>query len=251
MIVIEPLITEIEVSVDLSIVEIEVTVDPSIYAINDPALEQRFSDIEGQLTNLTITQPVDLDAAEVAIIGNFASPNAGGYVPGQYYDNSFRAAPSGRITGGVNRVEMSPFFVSKSVTIDQLGVSVATVVAGSLLRCFIYGSNSQGWPDQLLYEGNDNLSGAAVAYVSHELDFSFNTGIQYWLGVRYSANSKVRGVNPSSLGNLGLAAAANVAYNTKVLRTITFADALPQSWAFQASDLNTGIYPSIRFRAAS
>ena len=52
MIVIEPLITEIEVSVDLSIVEIDVTVDPSIYAINDPALEQRFSDIEDQLENL-------------------------------------------------------------------------------------------------------------------------------------------------------------------------------------------------------
>jgi hypothetical protein len=52
MITIEPLITEIEVSVDLSIVEIDVTVDPAIYAINDPALEQRFSDIEDQLENL-------------------------------------------------------------------------------------------------------------------------------------------------------------------------------------------------------
>ena len=52
MIVIEPLVTEIEVSVDLSIVEIDVDVDPSIYAINDPALEQRFLDIEDQLENL-------------------------------------------------------------------------------------------------------------------------------------------------------------------------------------------------------
>jgi hypothetical protein len=52
MIVIEPLITEIEVSVDLSIVEIDVTVDPSIYAINDPALEERVSEIEDQLENL-------------------------------------------------------------------------------------------------------------------------------------------------------------------------------------------------------
>jgi hypothetical protein len=52
MITIEPLVTEIEVSVDLSLVEIEVTVDPSIYAINDPALEQRFLDIEDQLENL-------------------------------------------------------------------------------------------------------------------------------------------------------------------------------------------------------
>jgi hypothetical protein len=188
--------------------------------------------------------------AEVAIISNFASPNVGGYVVGQYYDNSFHAAASGVIAGAANRAEMSPFFVSESVTIDQIGVSVSTAVAGSLLKCFIYGSNSQGWPDQLLYEGSDDLSGAAVAYVGHTLDFSFNTGIQYWLGVRYSANTSVRGVGLSSLGNLGLSTASGTTYDTKVLRNITFANALPQSWAFQDSDLNTGICPSIRFRAA-
>jgi hypothetical protein len=250
MITIEPLVTEIEVSVDLSIVEIEVTVDPSIYAINDPALDQRFSDIEDQLTNITITQPVDLDAVELGIIGNFASPNAGGYVVGRYYDNSFHAVNSVAIAGAANRAEMSPFFVSESLTIDQLGVSVSTAVAGSLLRCFIYGSNSQGWPDQLLYEGNNDLSGAAVAYVAHTLDFSFNTGIQYWLGVRYSDNTAVRGVNLNSCCNIGLSIAAGTTYVTKVSRTITFANALPQSWAFQDSDLATGVCPSIRFRKA-
>jgi hypothetical protein len=203
--------------------------------------------------NIPYRAPIsDIPApAEVAIIGNFASPNAGGYVVGQYYDNSFHAAASGVIAGAANRAEMSPFFVSESLTIDQLGVAVSTSVAGSLLRCFIYGSNSQGWPDQLLYEGNDDLSGADGGYVAHTLDFSFNTGIQYWLGVRYSANTAVRGVGISSLANLGLAAAANIAYNTKLQRPITFADALPQSWAFQASDLTTGICPSIRFRAVS
>ena len=202
--------------------------------------------------NIPYRAPIsDIPApAEVAIVSSFASPNAGGYIVGQYYDNSFHAAASGVIAGVANRAEMSPFFVSESVTIDRLGVAVSTAVAGSLLRCFIYGSDSQGWPDQLLYEGNDDLSGAAVAYVGHALNFSFNTGIQYWLGVRYSSNTTVRGVGLSSLGSLGLAAAANVAYNTKVLRTITFADALPQSWEFGPSGLTTGICPSIRFRVA-
>ena len=50
--VIESAVVEIDVSVEPSVVEIDVTVDPSIYAINDPALEQRFSDIEDQLENL-------------------------------------------------------------------------------------------------------------------------------------------------------------------------------------------------------
>jgi hypothetical protein len=188
--------------------------------------------------------------AEVGVFGNFASPNAGGYVVGRYYDNSFHANNSQTITGAANRVEMSPFFVSESLTIDQLGVSVSTAVAGSLLKCLVYDSNSHGWPDQLLYEGGNDLSGAAVAYVSHTLDFSFNTGIKYWLGVRYSDNTTVRGVGRTSLGTLGLSDAEGTTYDTKVLRNISFANALPQSWAFQPSDLNTGICPSIRFRAA-
>jgi hypothetical protein len=145
---------------------------------------------------------------------------------------------------------MSPFFVSNSLTIDRLGVAVSTAVAGSLLKCFIYGSDSQGWPDQLLYEGDGDLSGAAVGYVSHTLDFTFNTGIQYWLGVRYSGNTTVRGVPLSSSVNLGVEFTAGTSYFSKLLRTITFANALPQSWAFQSSDLDAGVCPSIRFRAA-
>ena len=188
--------------------------------------------------------------AEVAIIANFASPNAGGYIPGQFYDNAFHAVPPQNLAGAADRVEMSPFFVSENVTIDSLGIAVATADAGSLFRCFVYDSNSQGWPDQLLYEGNDDLSGASPGYVGHTLDFSFNTGIKYWLGVRYSSNTTIRGIPLSSSPNFGLSSGPSNAYRTKVLRTISFATALPQSWEFQASNLATGICPSIRFRAA-
>ena len=188
--------------------------------------------------------------AEVGIIANFASPNAGGYISGQFYDNAFHANASQNIAGAANRVEMSPFFVSENLTIDRLGVAVSTAVAGSLLRCFIYGSNSQGWPDQLLYEGDGDLSGATAAYVGHTLDFSFNTGIKYWLGARYSANTTVRGIGLGSLSTLGVTTQGGLSYNTKILRAITFANALPQSWAFEPSDLETGVCPSIRFRVA-
>jgi hypothetical protein len=197
------------------------------------------------------SEGIDALNDRVAIIGNFASPNAGGYVPGRFYDNAFHCVAAQNIAGAANRAEMSPFFISGSVTIDRLGVAVASAVAGSLLRCFIYGSDSQGWPDQLLYEGGDDLSGAASGYVGHELDFSFNTEIKYWLGVRYSANTTVRGIPLSSAANLGLEFTAGTSYFSKLQRPITFADALPQSWAFQASDLSSGICPSIRFRAAS
>ena len=186
----------------------------------------------------------------IGVISNFASPNAGGYVAGNYYDNSFHAASAGTIAGAANIAELVPFYTSTPLTIDQLGVAVSTAVAGSLLRCCIYVSDSAGWPNQLLYEGDSGLSGAAVTYVSRTLSFTFQSGTQYWLGVRWSSTTTIRAINASSAVNLGLPSASANTYNTKIRRTIPFATALPQSWGFQASELTAGNPVSVRFRAA-
>lgn len=186
----------------------------------------------------------------IDVISNFTSPNAGGYVVGNYYDNSFHAASATTIAGVADTVELVPFYTSQSLPIDQLGVAVATAVAGSLLRCVIYGSNSQGWPDQLLYSGGTDLSGAINTYVSHSLSFSFQSATQYWLGVHWSSTTTIRAINSSSAVTLGISASTSINYFSKIRRTIPFATGSPQAWGFQASDLSTGAPVSVRFRAA-
>lgn len=185
----------------------------------------------------------------IGVISNFASPNAGGYIVGRYYDNSFHAAAPSTIAGAASVVELVPFYTSQLLPIDQIGVSVATALS-SLMRCCIYSSNSQGWPDQLLYEGDSDLSGAAVAYVSHALSFVFQPGTQYWLGVRWNSTTALRSINVSSAVNLGLQNATATAFFTKIRRTIPFTTALPNSWGFEASEVTTGNPVSVRFRAA-
>lgn len=184
-------------------------------------------------------------------ISNFASPNAGGIIVGQYYDNAFRATASSTLAGAANRVDMAPYYTTARLRIDQIGVSVSTAVASSTVKVFIYGSNADGWPDELLYESAP-ISSATATYAFATLDFTFDSGRQYWLGVRHSATATLRSINTSSAVNLGLTGSANSNYATILRRTITYANALPANWNFVNGDRTSNVTPySIRMRAAA
>ncbi len=182
-------------------------------------------------------------------IADISSPNAGGVVVGRYYDQALQASNGATSAGAADRVEMSPFITSQRLRIDQIGVAVSTAVAGSLMKCFIYASGANGWPDQLVYEAPTDLSGDATVYVAHSLDFSFDNGRKYWIGVRWTANTTIRAIPIASMGNLGLQSAAAAAYNTQLRDTIAFATPMPAIWTFAEAQLATGNPPSIRMRA--
>jgi hypothetical protein len=209
----------------------------------DPAIVSEIVEARGNRSSLNL---------RLSTISNFASPNAGGVIVGQYYDNAFQGTQSSTLAGAANRVDMAPFYTSQRLRIDQLGVAVATAVAGSLVRCFIYESDSTGWPNELLYEGGTDLSGAATGYVSHTLDFTFDSGRQYWLGVRHSSTATLRSINTSSAVNLGVNGGAGTQYFTILRRTLAFATPLPANWNFVAGDRVANVTPySIRMRAAA
>lgn len=185
----------------------------------------------------------------IATISNFASPNVAGIVSGQYYDNSFHGSASGTLIGAANRIELAPYCTSVPITIDRIGCGVSTAVAASLFKIVIYSSNSIGWPDQLLYESG-NLSGATAAFVEATLSFTFQSGVQYWVGVRHSSTCTLRTVPVASAVNLGLTSNNATSYATVLRRTLTYATAAPSSWNFVNSDRVANITPpSIRFRS--
>ncbi|MDX5412761.1 MAG: hypothetical protein LPK02_06915 [Rhodobacterales bacterium] len=190
-------------------------------------------------------------ALRLGTISNFASPNAGGVIVGQYYDNAFHGTASSTLAGATNRVDMAPFYTSTPLRINQLGVAVSTGAASTSVKVFIYGSNAEGWPDDLLYE-TAALSSATATYVFETLDFTFDSGRQYWVGVRHSGTATVRAINVSSACNLGLTSNTASNYATILRRTITFADPLPANWNFLNSDRVANVTPpSIRMRAAA
>lgn len=181
-------------------------------------------------------------------ISNFASPNAGGYVSGYYYDQSFAGSAAGTRAGAVNRIYLSPFYTNVSLTLDLIGVSVSTAVASSNAQVLIYDADADGWPDNLVFQSG-NLDCSAVAYVSEATSFMFESGKTYWVGVHWSSTQTLRGVAVASLRNLGIGSSATVtSYTTALTRTATFGTP-PDPWTFVSTDLVANIVaPSVRFR---
>lgn len=183
-------------------------------------------------------------------ISNFASPNAGGVVTGQYYDNSFQGTASSTLAGAANQIDLAPYYTSVTLPIDQIGAAVSTAVASSQFKIVIYDADASGWPNNLLYE-TAALSSAATGYFSETLSFTFQSGRIYWLGIRKSSTATFRTINVSSAVNFGLTSSSASNYATILRRTVTFANAAPDPWVFTNTDRTANITPpSIRFRAA-
>ena len=221
--------------------------------------------IEGLTGAVTKTNALEAEIAEargarsrlglrINNISNFASPNSGGNVPGRFYDQSFHAGTAATLAGTANRIYLSPFFTSQALTVDQIGVSVGTGVAGSLARCVIYEASAEGWPLNRVWVGEGTLGCATTGFKFHAQTFTFEPGRQYWVGVHVSSTQTLHAIPTASLTNLGLGSAtANgaTAYITMVALTVPFADQPPATWTFAASQLVNANMPSIRMRCAA
>jgi len=217
--------------------------------------------ISGTLANARLSADVLLDAtlkggavstaSRLGVLSNFTSPNAGGYVINNFYDNAFAGTTATTAAMAANRAELAPFYTNARLTIDQIGIAVSTAVAASLAKIVIYSTSSGGWPDVLLFEGTD-LDCATTGYKFTDPAFTFESGVQYWIGVRSSSTQTIRTINTSSARNLGISGSNNTTYYTVLRRTITYADAAPDPWVFASGELTAGATPpSIRFRVSA
>lgn len=221
------------------------------------------STISGLQTELTTTNDTlaTLQAeiaearAQLSAVSAFAAPNAGGIVPGRYYDNATTSAPNVSYTSAVDRVEMTPFITPRQLRVDQIGFAVATAGSAAYGRAFAYEAGADGWPSDLLFEGATDLDLNSVNFRGHTLasPITFEANRVYWVGWRFGAATTyavLRGLGVSSAPNLGLAGSSNNTYCSVLRRTIPFATRMPATWGFVESDMGANIVPpSIRMRA--
>ena len=194
--------------------------------------------------------------SQLAAVATFASPNAGGIVPGRYYDNATGSTNSSLYTGTANRVDMVAFITSVPLTVDQIGFAIATPGSGAYGRAFIYSSGADGWPESLMYESNSDLDLNSGTFQGETLasPFTFEPNRIYWVGWRFGAASTyavMRGVAVSSVPNMGLLASSGNTYCSVLRRSIPFGTPMPATWVFDQSELAANIIaPSFRMRAA-
>ena len=193
--------------------------------------------------------------SQLAAVATFASPNAGGIVPGRYYDNATGSTNSNLYTGAANRVDMVTFITSVPLTVDQIGFAIATPGSGAYGRAFIYSSGADGWPESLMYESNSDLDLNTSSFSGETLasPLTFEANRIYWVGWRFGAATTyavMRGLATTSMPNLGLGSSAGNSYCSVIRRSIPFATPMPATWDFTETDLTVNtIGPSIRMRA--
>ena len=206
-------------------------------------------------TLVTLQAEIAEARAHLSAVSAFAAPNAGGIVPGRYYDNATTSVANSNYTSGIDRVDMTPFIASRPLSVDQIGFAVVTAGSAAYGRAFVYECGADGWPADLLFEGDDDLDLNSVNFRGHTLasPITFEANKVYWVGWRFGAATTyaaLRGLNVSSAPNLGLAASSNNTYCSVLRRSIPFATRMPATWGFVGSDLTANIVPpSIRMRA--
>jgi hypothetical protein len=184
----------------------------------------------------------------ITTISNFASPNVGSYIAGSYYDAAFTGGSSSLLTGVPDQIDLGPFYTSQSFTTDQIGVSVTTAEPLGLCRIAVYASDQNGWPETLVYYGNEDLVMSSTGYKFHTTPLSVDAGRQYWMGVHHSSVAKIRGISTSSAKNLGIVNANSSAQYTILRKSFLYGTA-PTVWSFDPAErLGNTPPPSVRFR---
>ena len=193
--------------------------------------------------------------AQLSAVSTFATPIAGGIVPGRYYDNASSGTPNNTYTGNRDRADMALFVTSRRLTVDQIGFTVATAGSGAYGRAFIYGCGDNGWPSNLLYESGDLDLNTSNSFSGETLasPFTFDVNRIYWVGWRFgdaTSYAVMRSVNSSNTPSLGLTSNSSVNYCTVLRRNVYFLSPMPATWVFNENELFTSNAPSFRMRAA-
>lgn len=181
-------------------------------------------------------------------------PNFDGYtqmVPaaGAFVANSANATALGTQAQVANRTIIAPFVPAYAMTIDQLGVSVSTLLAGANAKAVIFASDSLGRPTTLLRE-TGNISAAANATVFAAItSLALSAGGTYWVGIRASGTFTLRTLAAGALPALSYSNAATPAASQTLIRTETFADAAG-NWTYALGQHSTALMPLVLMRVA-
>lgn len=168
---------------------------------------------------------------------------------GLFQANAADAGALGTQAQVANRTVCAPFVPAYDITIDQLGVSVSTLLAGSNCKVVIYASDSNGRPSTVLRE-TANISAAAAATVFATItSLTLNAGTKYWIGVRSSGTQTLRTLNVSALPVLSYTNAATPVAQQTLILTETFANAAA-TWTYASSQHSNALMPLVLMRIA-
>lgn len=178
--------------------------------------------------------------------------NYGGVISGVYYDNSWLGAASATLSAGSGLLAVVPFMSPVGLTIDRMGIVVTTLANGGTADMHIYECLEDGWPGSKLLS-TSAVNTASTGIKEATVNFTFEAGKTYWLGIRASVAVSVRGVALTSAKQFGMITAdgSGSSYATALVQSSAMSGAAPASWgAVSLAQLSAVVPPSFRLRAA-
>lgn len=167
---------------------------------------------------------------------------------GQYIDTAMNGTAPTTIAGTANTIALSRFTPPATFTIDQLLVTVSTLIASALGRIVVYNSDANGRPNAPIFVSGD-LDFGSTGDKTAAASLTFTAGTVYWIGLWSSSTATVRGIPVGGLPNLGLLTSGATAYVTALRRTVTFVGGTaPNPWTFVVGDRQAVVAPSVRMR---
>lgn len=168
---------------------------------------------------------------------------------GVFLANSSDCGALGTQAQVANRTVCAAFVPAYDIVIDQLGVSVSTLLAGANCKVVIYASDANGRPTTVIIESG-NISAAATGTVFATIsNTTLTAGVKYWIGVRSSGTQTLRTLNVSALPVLSYTSAATPVAQQTLILTETFANAAA-TWSYASSQHSNALMPLVLMRAA-
>lgn len=172
---------------------------------------------------------------------------APGLIGGSYCSAQVNATALTTVAAAAGRIDFIPFIPVKSITVNELALEVTTLLAGSLAKIGIYGSDENGNPGALIVGTGDlncATTGAKTAVIANTI-LAANT--IYWLAVHSSATQTYRALAVAALLPLGHTATLNATHTLR-RAVVAFAGGLPAN--APATVLTASVAPWVRLKIA-
>ena len=186
--------------------------------------------------------------------GENAAPNYHGYtqmVPaaGAFVANSANATALGTQAQVANRTVIAPFVPAYNMAVDQLGVSISTLLAANNCKAVIYAADSNGRPATILREtANIDCATTGTKFASIT-SLTLTAGATYWIGIRASGTFTLRTLAVGALPALSYTNAATPVAQQVLIKTETFATAAG-NWTYASSQHSNALMPLVLMRVA-
>lgn len=174
---------------------------------------------------------------------------AGMKVPAGTFISNLMGLALTTLAGVADRMHAVQWLCPHDMTIDQLGLSVSVLLAGSNAKVVLYASDALGRPSNVIVETANidcATTGTKLIGITPQ---ALTANTVYWLAIRTSGTQTYRAGTAGSVPAFAVTNAATPLFQSTLSRTLAFATAA-NAWPYASSQHQSLVPPLVLMRVA-